>query len=75
MRCSRAERLTVEEAGGISAWVRPNSADLQALSDLADAGRLTVPVAEVFPLEDAAAAFELSQGGHVRGKIAIAVSR
>ncbi|WP_404385221.1 NADP-dependent oxidoreductase [Knoellia locipacati] len=64
----------VAEAGGISAWVRPHAADLQALADLADAGRLTVPVAEVFPLEDAAKAFELSQGGHVRGKIAIEVS-
>lgn len=66
---------TVAEAGGISAWVRPSSADLQALADLADDGTLTVPVAEVFPLEDAAKAFELSQGGHVRGKIAIEVSR
>ncbi|MFW5471222.1 NADP-dependent oxidoreductase [Knoellia sp. CPCC 206435] len=66
---------TVAEAGGISAWVRPSSDDLQALADLADAGRLTVPVAEVFPLEDVAKAFELSQGGHVRGKIAIEVSR
>lgn len=66
---------SVEQAGGISAWVRPDAADLQALSDLADAGKLTVPVAEVFPLEDAAKAFELSQGGHVRGKIAVEVSR
>ena len=66
---------SVEEAGGISAWVRPSSEDLQALADLADAGRLTVPVAEVFALADVAQAFELSQGGHVRGKIAIEVSR
>lgn len=66
---------TVAEAGGISAWVRPNSDDLRALAELADAGRLTVPVAEVFALEDAAKAFELSQSGHVRGKIAIEVSR
>jgi len=65
---------TVAEAGGLSAWVRPDSADLQALADLADAGALTVPVAEVFALEDAAKAYALSQGGHVRGKIAIEVS-
>lgn len=65
---------TVAEAGGISAWVRPDAADLQALADLADAGKLTVPVAQVFALEDAAKAFELSQSGHVRGKIAIEVS-
>lgn len=65
---------TVAEAGGISAWVRPDPSDLQALADLADAGALTVPVAEVFALEDAAKAYALSQGGHVRGKIAIEVS-
>ncbi|WP_353951352.1 NADP-dependent oxidoreductase [Knoellia sp. S7-12] len=66
---------TVAGAGGIASWARPDAADLQALADLADAGKLTVPVAEVFPLEDVAKAFEVSQGGHVRGKIAIEVSR
>ena len=65
---------TVAEAGGISAWVRPDPTDLQVLADLADAGKLTVPVSEVFALEDAAKAYALSQGGHVRGKIAIEVS-
>jgi NADPH:quinone reductase-like Zn-dependent oxidoreductase len=65
---------TVAEAGGLAAWVRPNAEDLTALGDLADAGKLTVPVAEVFALADAAKAFELSQTGHVRGKIAIEVS-
>jgi NADPH:quinone reductase-like Zn-dependent oxidoreductase len=65
----------VAEKGGLYAWVRPNAADLQALADLADRGLLTVPVAQVFPLEKAAEAFRLSQGGHVRGKIAIEVSR
>ncbi|CAN7305400.1 NADP-dependent oxidoreductase [Knoellia sp. LjRoot47] len=65
---------TVAEAGGLSAWVRPDAADLQALAGLADAGALTVPVAEVFALEDAAQAYALSAGGHVRGKIAIEVS-
>jgi NADPH:quinone reductase-like Zn-dependent oxidoreductase len=54
--------------------VRPNAEDLTALGDLADDGKLTVPVAEVFALADAAKAFELSQTGHVRGKIAIEVS-
>ena len=66
---------SVAEKGGLYAWVRPNAADLQALADLADRGLLTVPVAEVFPLEKAAEAFRVSQGGHVRGKIAIEVSR
>jgi NADPH:quinone reductase-like Zn-dependent oxidoreductase len=65
---------TVAEAGGIAAWVRPNAGDLTALGDLADSGKLTVPVAEVFALADASKAFELSQTGHVRGKIAVEVS-
>ncbi|SES23693.1 NADPH:quinone reductase [Pedococcus cremeus] len=64
----------VAEKGGLYAWVRPNAADLQALADLADQGLLTVPVTEVFPLEKTAEAFRVSQGGHVRGKIAIEVS-
>jgi NADPH:quinone reductase-like Zn-dependent oxidoreductase len=65
----------VAQKGGLYAWVRPNAADLQALADLADKGLLTVPVAQEFPLERAAEAFRLSMGGHVRGKIAIEVSR
>jgi NADPH:quinone reductase-like Zn-dependent oxidoreductase len=66
---------SVAGKGGIAAWVRPSGADLQALADLADAGTLTVPIAHSFPLEDAADAFRASMTGHVRGKIAIQVSR
>jgi NADPH:quinone reductase-like Zn-dependent oxidoreductase len=65
---------TAAGAGGIAAWVRPNAGDLTALGVLADSGKLTVPVAEVFALADASKAFELSQTGHVRGKIAVEVS-
>ena len=65
----------VAAAGGIYAWVRPSGADLQAVADLADAGQLTVPIARSFALEEAADAFRASMTGHVRGKIAIQVSR
>jgi NADPH:quinone reductase-like Zn-dependent oxidoreductase len=41
---------------------------------LADAGQLRVPVADVLPLEELAAAFALSREGHVRGKLVISVS-
>lgn len=61
-------------AGGQNMWVRPDGRDLQALADLADTGRLSVAVARTFPLAEVADAFRLSQGGHVRGKIAIRVS-
>ncbi|MEO6703044.1 MAG: NADP-dependent oxidoreductase [Jatrophihabitantaceae bacterium] len=64
----------VGSAGGSQVWVRPIGSDLQKLADLADAGQLSVTVAETFELADAAKAFRLSQQGHVRGKIAISVS-
>ncbi|MFJ8588601.1 NADP-dependent oxidoreductase [Streptomyces sp. NPDC093595] len=40
---------------------------------LAAEGRLHVPVVETFPLADAAKAQELSEAGHVRGKLIITV--
>jgi NADPH:quinone reductase-like Zn-dependent oxidoreductase len=66
---------SVGGSGGIYAWVRPNGTDLQAIADLADSGRLTVPIAATFPLASVADAFGLSQAGHASGKIAIQVSR
>ncbi|MGP3988393.1 NADP-dependent oxidoreductase [Streptomyces sp. 3N207] len=62
---------TVTEAGGQWMWVRPSSGDLTELADLADAGKLTVRVAETFPLTRLADAFQLSQEGHVHGKIVV----
>lgn len=64
----------VSKAGGQMIWVRPSDTDLQTLADMADAGALRVPLAATFELADTAKAFELSQGGHARGKIAIRVS-
>jgi NADPH:quinone reductase-like Zn-dependent oxidoreductase len=65
----------VLDRGGLYVWVRPSGADLAALADLAEAGRLKVPVAQTFALEQAAEALRLNMSGHVRGKIAIQVSR
>lgn len=62
---------TVLGAGGQWMWVRPVGADLAELGRLADAGQLTVTVAESFPLADLAAAFALSQAGHTAGKIVV----
>jgi NADPH2:quinone reductase len=64
----------VTEHGGTNFWVRPDAADLAALADLADAGLLEVRVAQTFPLEETAAAHELSATGHVQGKVVIRVS-
>lgn len=66
---------SVTEHGGLHLWVRPSGEDLQYLADLADDGQLTVNVAEDFTLEQVPDAIRLSRQGHVRGKIAIQVSR
>ncbi|TXC94161.1 NADP-dependent oxidoreductase [Streptomyces sp. ISID311] len=60
--------------GGHMVWVRPDTADLTALGALADAGKLTVPVAAVFPLSEAAEALRQSMAGRTRGKIVLEVS-
>jgi NADPH:quinone reductase-like Zn-dependent oxidoreductase len=42
-------------------------------AQLFDSGRFTMPVAETFPLEEAARAHRASQEGHVRGKLILTV--
>ncbi|MFI5865114.1 NADP-dependent oxidoreductase [Streptomyces sp. NPDC051546] len=64
---------TVLGSGGQWMWVRPVGADLAELGRLADAGQLTVTVAETFPLTELAAAFERSREGHTAGKIVLEV--
>jgi NADPH:quinone reductase-like Zn-dependent oxidoreductase len=50
-----------------------SSARLTRLSQLMTDGRLSVAVQQVFPLEQAAEAHRLLEGGHVRGKLVIAL--
>ncbi|WP_459793893.1 NADP-dependent oxidoreductase [Arthrobacter sp. AD-310] len=64
-----------EKHGGEWMWVKPVGADLQELADLADSGKLSVEVAEVFPLEKAADAFRSNMEGHTRGKIVVSVDQ
>ncbi|GAA3753720.1 NADPH:quinone reductase-like Zn-dependent oxidoreductase [Spinactinospora alkalitolerans] len=66
---------SVTELGGSYLFVRPDSADLTALVELVEAGKVTVEIAEVLPLEEAAEAQRRNAEGHTRGKIAIEVSR
>lgn len=54
--------------------VQYRTADLVHLARLADAGRLRPVLQEVFPLEEIGKAHELSETGHVRGKIAVRVA-
>lgn len=62
---------SVTGRGGRYVFVRPDPHDLAALANLADDGRLTVPVAKTFPLSEAAEAQRLSAEGHTRGKIVL----
>lgn len=64
----------VRELGGTYWFVRPDREDLATLSRLVDEGRLTVHVERTFPLEEAADAHRLIEGGHMRGKLALEIS-
>ncbi|MGW1074069.1 NADP-dependent oxidoreductase [Streptomyces sp. NPDC002537] len=59
--------------GGRYVFVRPDAADLTALTEMAEAGVLGVEVARVFPLTETGAAQRLSAEGHTRGKIVVTV--
>jgi NADPH:quinone reductase-like Zn-dependent oxidoreductase len=54
-------------------FVRPNAEELAELAGMFDENRLTVDLEETFPMEQAARAHELSEAGHVRGKLVLRV--
>lgn len=62
---------TVADHGGHYLWVRPSHEGLVTLTELADAGKLTVDVAQTFGLDGVGAAFDRSREGHTRGKLVI----
>jgi NADPH:quinone reductase-like Zn-dependent oxidoreductase len=72
---SIASPPSYSERGVVASYVfvRPDGEQLEELAALADDGRLLVDIAEVLPLEEAARAHELSEGGHVRGKLVLRV--
>jgi NADPH:quinone reductase-like Zn-dependent oxidoreductase len=53
--------------------VQATTARLEKLLAFAAQGALRVPVEQRFPLERAAEAYELSRGGHVRGKLVLEI--
>ncbi|WP_040832979.1 NADP-dependent oxidoreductase [Nocardia brevicatena] len=59
---------TVAEHGGHVVWARPDGSHIQRLADLAAEGKLTVPIARTFTLEEVPQAFAAGQSGHTRGK-------
>ncbi len=52
-------------------YVRPDGAQLEVLAGLIEDGRIRPHVQQAFPLEEAAAAHELLEAGHVRGKLVL----
>lgn len=56
---------------GILISVRPNAAQLDGIAQLIDHGTIKTAIAEVLPLSEARKAHEISQAGHVRGKLVL----
>ena len=54
-------------------FVRPDGEELSEIGAIAEDGRLVVELQEVLPLGEAARAHELSEDGHVRGKLVLRV--
>ena len=55
-------------------FVSPNGEQLRRIGELLERGTVKPPAVEEMRLEDAAAAQERSQGGHVRGKIVLRIA-
>jgi NADPH:quinone reductase-like Zn-dependent oxidoreductase len=53
---------------------QPNGDELRQIAMLVDDGKIKPEVARVFPLKDVAKAHQLSETGHVRGKIVLKVN-
>ena len=52
--------------------VRPDAADLVALTDLVEAGRLTPVIDRTRPFAEVPDALAYLEGGHARGKVVVA---
>jgi NADPH:quinone reductase-like Zn-dependent oxidoreductase len=71
---SRLVSIAQPPKDGLYVYVRPDGEQLAELAELADEGRLAVHLNEVLPLEEAARAHELSEAGHVRGKLVLRIA-
>ena len=52
---------------------KPNRADLEFLSELADSGRLDPVIDREYPLHEVAAAIAYVETGHARGEVVISM--
>jgi NADPH:quinone reductase-like Zn-dependent oxidoreductase len=75
---SRADVAPLREAAGdrvrvTGILVEPDRSGMEAVAALAADGGLRVRVSRTFPLEEAAAAHELSENGRARGKLVLTI--
>jgi NADPH:quinone reductase-like Zn-dependent oxidoreductase len=68
-----AEEAAAHGVRQASVFVQPSAVQLTELAKLVDSGRLKPIVETVLPLPEARHAHELSQAGHVRGKMVLKV--
>ena len=54
--------------------MKPSASLLEEIANLLDSGQVKTLVAQTFSLSEARQAQELSQGGHVRGKIVLQIN-
>ena len=59
--------------GHLYHYVRPDGVQLEGIARMVDDGLLRPHVERAFPLEEAAAAHELLEDGHVRGKLVLTI--
>ncbi len=69
-----AEEAAAHGARGKPVFVQPNAAELAQIAELIDSGAVIPVVETILPLAEARRAQELSQAGHVRGKIVLRVA-
>jgi NADPH:quinone reductase-like Zn-dependent oxidoreductase len=70
---SSPEEATRYDVKSVSFMAHPDGGELRQVGKLIDQGIVKPVVSTVLPLKDAAKAHELSQTGHVRGKIVLKV--
>ena len=56
------------------AWVKPSGADLEAIAQVIDRGRLRTIIDRVYAMKDIRKAHEYSESAHVRGKLVIDIN-
>lgn len=67
------EEAAAHGVRGVGVLVKPNPSQLTEIAELVDSGKLKTFVNAIFPLAEASKAHQLSETGHVRGKIVLKI--